>query len=56
MKDKEIERYSTEKKILVLLKMQIDLNSKLKKGWNSVQIDLEEYDLSSGLYFLDNPR
>jgi len=37
---------------LVGKKIEIDLNSELKKGWNSIQINIDEFNLSSGIYFL----
>lgn len=37
---------------LVGNKIEIDLNFELKKGSNSIQINLDEFNLSSGLYFL----
>ena len=37
---------------LVGKKIEIDLNSELKKGWNSIQINVDEFNLNNGLYFL----
>ena len=37
---------------LVGKKIEIDLNSELKKGWNSIQVNIDEFNLRSGVYFL----
>ena len=37
---------------LVGNKTEIDLNIELKKGWNSIQFNIDEFNLSTGMYFL----